>query len=88
MEEPKQRDITDIPVEEGFVVTRMCETGEALRFNRDSRPFLSVNGESVCTFDTLFRMLGRGVVVLDPTAGQMDRYLLADEWKPIDSRNA
>ena len=29
---------------------------------------LRVGALPVCTFDTLFRMLGRGVLTLDPTA--------------------
>ena len=74
-------DLNDLPPDESYVVTRLRTTGEALRFNRDSRPLLCVGAESVCTFDTLFRLLGRGVVQLDPTAGMMDRYILAKEWK-------
>ena len=80
-EEPLKRPTVDLPPEEVYVVARMRETNEVLRFNRDLRPHLIVNGEPVCTFDTLFRMLGRGVVMPDPTATQHDRYLLTEEWR-------
>lgn len=82
MDEPQpQREVTDLPVEEGYVVTKMRTTGDVLRFNRDLRPHLICHGEAVCTYETLFRMLGRGVVALDPSATQMDRYFLTEEWK-------
>lgn len=76
-----QKPTSDLPPEESYVVTRLRQRGEPLRFNNDNRPHLSVGPESVCTFDTLFRMLGRGVLVLDPAAPRLDRYLLTEEWK-------
>lgn len=75
------RATTDLPPEEAYAVIKLRETGGFLRFNRDNRPFLCVGAESVCTFDTLFRLLGGGIVTLDPTATQLDRYELTLEWR-------
>lgn len=76
-----KRDTSGLPPEESYVVTQLRKTGGPLRFNRDNRPYLCVGSESVCTFDTLFRLLGRGIIELDPTATQMDRYELTPDWR-------
>jgi hypothetical protein len=54
----------------------MRETGESLFF--PGGPLLMVGNIPTCTWDTLFRMLGRGVCQHMPT---MKRYVLTEEWR-------
>lgn len=74
-------DLADLPPDEIYVVTRLRASTEILRLDPNNRPLLCVGGAPVCTFNTLFRMLGRGVIKADDTAQRADRWHLTEEWK-------
>ena len=78
----EQKDTSDLPPDEIYVVKMLRDAGKgsSLRLDPNSRPYLCVGGVVVCTFDTLFRMLGRDVIRLDPTAPRADRWELTEEW--------
>lgn len=82
----KRQDTNDLPPDEAYVVTRMREAKilgdqSMLRADPNGRPLLCVGPVPVCTFDTLFRMLGHGVLELDDTAPRADRWKLMEEWQ-------
>ncbi len=70
----------DLPPDEVYVVTQLRATPD-MSLRTDVPGLLRVGALPVCTFDTLFRMLGRGVLTLDPTASRADRYELTADWK-------
>lgn len=74
------RDTDDLPPDEAYVVTILRSGEPILRPDPNSRPLLCSGHIAVCTFDTLFRMLGRGVLFLDPSAQRADRYMLVKDW--------
>lgn len=74
-------DIDDLPPDEAYVVRMLRSEGGSLRLDPNNRPLLCVGPVPVCTFDVLFRMLGRGVLILDPQAPRADRYELTPGWR-------
>lgn len=70
------KDTLELPPDEAYAVHVMRETGESLFF--PGGPLLMVGNIPTCTWDTLFRMLGRGVCQHMPT---MKRYVLTEEWR-------
>lgn len=74
-------DTADLPPDEAYVVTQLRSGERMLRPDPNNRPLMCSGPIPVCTYDTLFRMLGRGVLALDPTAQRGDRYELTPEWK-------
>lgn len=77
------KDTTDLPPDEVYVVTELRAMKDGvLKQDPNGRLLLCAGPIAVCTFDVMFRMLGRGVLELDPTATRMDRYQLTEAWKP------
>jgi hypothetical protein len=76
------KNTNDLPPDEAYVVTNLRTVDPLIRPDPNGRALLWCGHLAVCTFDTLFRMLGRGVLMLDPAAPRADRYQLTPEWKP------
>lgn len=75
------KDALDLPPDEAYVVTRLRAGVPVLRADPNGRPLLCSGPVPVCTFDTLFRMLGRGVLMVDPEAPRADRWFLTEAWR-------
>lgn len=68
--------------DELYVVTELrTKSPPMLKFDPNGRPLVWSGPIPVCTYDTLFRLLGKGVLILDPEARRMDQYLLAEDWR-------
>jgi hypothetical protein len=76
------RDLGELPADMAYAVTVMREDQGAIRPSPNHGvSLLCVGHIPVCTWETLFRMLGRGVVeVRPPVPGSPVSYGLAREW--------
>lgn len=77
-----QRDVNGLPPDEAYAVTVMRRDDGPIRSGIIVAPnLLCVGHTPVCTWETLFRMLGRGVVEVRPPApGAPVSYGLAEAW--------
>jgi hypothetical protein len=80
-EETPKRDLGDLLPEEAYAVTCVRTIGEPLRAYLANPFVVSCGHVPVCTWDTLFRLLGRGVIKLDEAAQRADRYELDADWR-------
>lgn len=70
----------DLFPEEKHVVRTMQATGDTIRpGTHDGGARIHCMGQPVCTWDTLFRLLGRGVIEKDPDA--REHYRLTEAWR-------
>jgi hypothetical protein len=74
-------DLGTLLPDEAYAVACLRLSADPLRPDSHDRPLLTCGREPVCTWDTLFRLLGKAVIKLDPSAQRADRYELTDEWR-------
>lgn len=75
------KDLNDLLPDEAYAVRQMREAADPLRSAADGRPILCCGIAPICTWDGLFRLLGKGVIQVDPAANRGDRYYLTEEWR-------
>jgi hypothetical protein len=62
--------------EQSYVVTALRESGEPIKPHRSNEPLIMVGNVPLCTWSTLFSLLGGEVLVPDDAGG----YALAPAW--------
>lgn len=60
-------DLNDLTDEQKYVVTRLRECVAGIRQNRDNDLYLVCDSRPICTWSTLFALLGREVVQYIPS---------------------